>query len=322
MSLANNPIWSTLDAFDADVQHLDVPEAMTRLVRSLADHRRNAPLESWKAYCGAIGEHPAIVRLLEDPYSRDARTKPAGYAGDARTLDYVYLQHPGAPMPTRRGRAVFDVATSVPIAAAVRERSRALARQIVDCARATRSTSDQRLRVASIACGHARELDHVPQVERARVAYWGLDQDARSVEHCRARFGPSTLAATFDAGSVRDVVTGRTRIPTSDLVYASGLFDYLDERAGALLVKRLFAAVDIGGSVLVPNLTPRNEERGYMEAVMDWWMVYRTESDLRALASRAGCDGPSTRVTTCSTSDGRVAWLRIDRLAPGRRCSS
>lgn len=306
MSPDQNPIWSTLDEFGRDVERCGARHAMQRLVGSLAAHRAGTTCERWKASCAGIESHPALAVLLEDPYSRDARLKPAGYAGDARTLDYVYLQDPGLPAPTSGGRALFDIATSVPIAAAVRNRSVWLARQI-----ATRAEQGP-LRVASIACGHARELDHVPAALLSRMTYWGLDQDAKSIRHCRRRFEPD--GATFEAGSVRDVLTGRVRIPPSDLVYASGLFDYLEDRAAALLIRRMFAATRPGGSALVPNLRPDNEELGYMEAVMDWWMVYRSESDLRELAAAAGLSESDARVTTFSTSANRVAWLQVDRM--------
>ena len=107
------------------------------------------------------------------------------------------------------------------------------------------------------------------------------------------------------------------RIPQSDLVYASGLFDYLDQRAGAVLLKRMFASVRVGGSVVIPNLTPHNEEVGYMEAVMDWWMCYRTETGLRQLASQLNLDPACARTTTFLTCRSRIAWLQIDRLNSG-----
>jgi hypothetical protein len=114
--------------------------------------------------------------------------------------------------------------------------------------------------------------------------------------------------------TVRDVLAGRVRIPQSTIVYASGLFDYLDQRSGALLLKRMFASVAVGGSVLIPNLTPHNDEAGYMEAVMDWWMCYRTEADMRALAALLHVEPSLIRTATFLSSESRVAWLRIDRL--------
>ena len=146
-----------------------------------------------------------------------------------------------------------------------------------------------------------------------RIHFWGIDQDARSIGHCRSRVDPGQAA--FEVGSVRDVLAGRVRIPQSDVVYASGLFDYLDQRSGAVLLKRMFASVKVGGSVVIPNLTPHNEEVGYMEAVMDWWMCYRTETDMCELAATLHVDPSQVRITTFLRCENRIAWLQIDRLA-------
>jgi hypothetical protein len=172
-----------------------------------------------------------------------------------------------------------------------------------------RRASQHRISVASIACGHARELDRIEAGARGHIRFWGMDQDATSVEYCRSHLDPAL--ATFEVGSVRDLIAGRLRIPLSDVIYASGLFDYLDERAGAVLVKRMFASLSDGGVLLVPNLTPHNDEAGYMEAVMNWWMCYRTEMDMLMLAGHV--DASRARISTFLTSENRIAWLRIEK---------
>jgi extracellular factor (EF) 3-hydroxypalmitic acid methyl ester biosynthesis protein len=306
MIMTKNPLWSALDGFQADLPSGGAPLAIGRLAWSLAQHRAAMPAEVWKASCAALSDHPAVAQLLEDPYSRDARLKPAGYAGDARTLDYVYLRHPGAQPVTAVGRALFEVSTSVPIAVAVRDRCAALTAELA------RRVRHQPISVASIACGHARELDLIPEDLRGRIRYWGIDQDATSIAHCRSHV--DLAQSTFEVGSVRDILAGRLRIPQSDLVYASGLFDYLDERAAVVLLKRMFASVRVGGSVVIPNLTPHNEEVGYMEAVMDWWMCYRTENDLREMAALLHVESTEVRTTTFLSCKNRIAWLQIDRL--------
>src|SRR6185436_20521537 len=135
MSTASNPLWSTLDVFQLDLPSGGARLAIGRLASSLAQHRTAMPADVWRASCAALGDHPAVSQLLEDPYSRDARLKPAGYAGDARTLDYVYLRDPGSQPVTSTGRAIFEVSTGVSIAAAVRDRSAVLADHIVRRAR-------------------------------------------------------------------------------------------------------------------------------------------------------------------------------------------
>jgi hypothetical protein len=301
--MTSNPLWSTLDAFQRDLGASGVQAAIGHLTASLARHRAGLPPDEWRASCATVDRHPAVALLLEDPYSRDARTKPAGYAGDARTLDYVYLQDPGEQGITDTGRSLFAVSTSVPIAAAVRDRCAVLAAEIA------RRASQHRISVASIACGHARELDRIEAGARGHIRFWGMDQDATSVEYCRSHLDPAL--ATFEVGSVRDLIAGRLRIPLSDVIYASGLFDYLDERAGAVLVKRMFASLSDGGVLLVPNLTPHNDEAGYMEAVMNWWMCYRTEMDMLMLAGHV--DASRARISTFLTSENRIAWLRIEK---------
>jgi len=203
-------------------------------------------------------------------------------------------------------RALFKFSTGMSIAAAVRERCAALADTIVDRAR----LGD--VSIASIACGHARELDRVPDGLLKRTRFWGVDHDPRSIDYCRSHH--ASPHATFHAGSVRDLLAGHICLPSSDFVYASGLFDYLDERTGALLLGRMIAALKEGGSVVVPNLTPENEEVGYMEAVLDWWMYYRTEADMVRLAELAAGDGSSLRTTTRLAPDKRIVWLQIDRV--------
>jgi extracellular factor (EF) 3-hydroxypalmitic acid methyl ester biosynthesis protein len=303
--MSSNHMWPALDTFQEDLASSGARAAIARLAGSLARQRAALSRDDWKTSCAAVGRHPAVVTLLEDPYSRDARTKPAGYAGDARTLDYVYLQNPGAQPVSEAGRSIFEVSTTVPIAAAVRERSAALAAAIAQ------RTSGGPISVASIACGHARELDRLGPALRSRIRFWGLDQDAASVASCRARNDPRT--GTFAVGSVRELIAGRVRIPPSDVIYASGLFDYLDDRAGSVLVKRMFASLNEGGILLVPNLTPHNDEAGYMEAVMDWWMCYRTERDMWTLTRAV--DKARAKFSTFVTSDGRIAWLRIERTS-------
>jgi extracellular factor (EF) 3-hydroxypalmitic acid methyl ester biosynthesis protein len=307
-ALMRNPLWSTFDTFQFDLPSSGARVAIGRLAASLAHHRSEMAPEVWKASCAELDRHPAVRQLLEDPCLRDARKKPAGYAGDARTLDYLYLQDPGPQPLTPTGRALFDASTTLPIAAAVRHRCAALAGDIA--ARARR----EEISVASIACGHARELDRIPQDIRKRIRFWGLDHDPKSVEHCRSQHDASRTA--FELGSVRDVIAGSIQIPRSDLVYASGLFDYLNQFVASALLRQMVAALKVGGSVIVPNLTPDNDEIGYMEAVTDWWMCYRTEADLLTLAELADADQSNLETTTFLESDNRIAWLRIDRLAP------
>jgi hypothetical protein len=47
-----------------------------------------------------------------------------------------------------------------------------------------------------------------------------------------------------------------------------------------------------GGKFIVANFTNTCAEAGYMEAFMDWWLIYRDELQMKALLEIAG--GPLT----------------------------
>jgi|KBSSwiStaDraftv2_1062776.scaffolds.fasta_scaffold14598608_1 hypothetical protein len=51
-----------------------------------------------------------------------------------------------------------------------------------------------------------------------------------------------------------------------------------------------------------------------MEAIMDWWMCYRTEADMSRLADLTA--GREFRATTFPRSGNLTAWLQIDRGQP------
>src|SRR5262249_20675685 len=156
--------------------------------------------------------------------------------------------------------------------------------------------------IASIACGHARELDHLPSEALPRIRFWGIDQDEQTVTTIRERFRSEKYR--FEISGIRALLLGRMRIPVSDFIYAAGLFDYLDQRSASLLLKRMIASLGPGGIALIANLTPANDEIGYMEAIMDWWMQYRDESSMEELAAAAGL-APNCRKSIFKSSNDK-----------------
>ncbi len=121
MNTTINRAYSAFDNFEKATAH-DAAAALRQLVADLSLTRENVSSEDWKDCCTAISTHRAFDQLLQDPYTRDARGKPSGYAGDARTLDYVYLRNSGSQQMTDIGNTFFNISTGVAIADAVRAR--------------------------------------------------------------------------------------------------------------------------------------------------------------------------------------------------------
>jgi hypothetical protein len=236
-----------------------------------------ARLPEFKHACQA---HPAWTLFQEDPYTHRAFAKPRGYAGDAVMLDYVYSRSaPPSTSPT--GIEVFEATTGKSIGHSVRFRRDIIAARISALLQGSSVVT-----IASVACGHLREI---PLTTPAHARVIAIDQDPRSLAVVE-REHPGAGLATLNA-SVIDLLRGRTKLPPCDLIYCSGLFDYLSDRLAERLTQFLLERLKVGGTLLIANFAPGTYGRGYLSGVMDWDLVFRDE---RALGDLFGPRGPAT----------------------------
>lgn len=70
--------------------------------------QKEMPPDQWRSAVLEARRHDLYPVLLEEPYARDARTKPRGYAGDAHTLDFVYRHRPLESTVTPLATQAFD----------------------------------------------------------------------------------------------------------------------------------------------------------------------------------------------------------------------
>jgi cyclopropane fatty-acyl-phospholipid synthase-like methyltransferase len=196
-----------------------------------------------------------------------------------------------------RGRALYDYATESDASRAVRRRRDYFARLLMDISDGGRALS--------VGCGHMRELAAVPTSRKLRVV--ALDMDQRSLECVQAAHSSGRVTTVRE--SVRGIVKGWTPRGAFDLVYAAGLFDYLNDRVATQVMSRLFDFVKPGGCVVVANFADTLTTRGYMESYMDWWLIYRNRFRMESLA---GGLEPNAASDVCVESDaeGHVLYLR------------
>ena len=82
------------------------------------------------------------------------------------------------------------------------------------------------------------------------------------------------------AANVRRLIAGKLTLDPFDLIYSTGLFDYVGPAAGRRLVSVMFQLLQSGGRLLIANFLPGIRDAGYMEAFMDWQLVYRTRQEM------------------------------------------
>lgn len=245
-----------------------------------SDRLRTEPVK-WRELCIEFREHALAALLLEDPFTQRAFRKPWGYAGDAGTIDLIY-GHPDArpaiSSASPLGQLIYQDAVAQPLPAAIRSRKQVFAAALQAI------PADHPARICSLGCGHLREVEDTSVTGGLEgwAEYLAVDQDARCLASLRERYCHPLFNFVHDG--VRLMLSPPQHWLTSfHLVYAAGLFDYLSDRMAARLVAGMLSMARPGGKVLVANLLPGIPDRAYMEAAMDWWLIYRDESQMSEL---------------------------------------
>jgi hypothetical protein len=287
---------------------LEVSPAMDRLLDGLAELRRDLAHDEWQRVVKhECRSHPVREQLQHAPVTRRSVARPRGYPGDAETLDLVYgcgiITEPMSAL----GAALYGYELQMTAAQSVRARRELLASLIDEvCA------ENPEARVLSVACGHLREAERASAVRTSRFgAFYALDQDSESL--ALVERGHSPLGVTPMQGSVRSILTRTTTLDALDLVYAAGLYDYLDAQVAAKLTARMFGMLRSGGRLLVANFATSLRDAAFMEAFMDWPLIYREESAVECFAQQI----PESQIASqrmFRDGPGNVIYLELRRV--------
>ncbi|MBI3468716.1 MAG: class I SAM-dependent methyltransferase [Planctomycetes bacterium] len=258
-----------------------VRQTLDDLFAGLRERRLKSRDGEWDGFVYRCLRHPLKDVLHQDRFTYHAFNKPRGYSGDAELLDYIYGREEQWPVPetTPLGQRIFEYTTLAPAAEGVRAR-RGFVADLVD----RLADEIHQPHILSIAAGHLREALLSAAVKRRRIGrYVALDSDSESlaeVNRCYSCYGVEAVAA-----SIRQLLTQKVRLGLFDLVYSTGLFDYLPQRAAQRLTWALFQMLRPGGRLLLANFLPGIRDIGYMESYMAWQLVYRTRQEMLDVAS-------------------------------------
>ena len=235
----------------------------------------------WFSMIEQARSHPVFGIVLEDPITHRCFRKPRGYPGDAGLLDLIYgwQETLGVVSETAGyGRSIYDYTYHSATAGSVRWRCRQLS-DLID--EAANRCADPR--ILSLAAGHLREGNLSVALRSGGVRELvALDQDEESLAEIRRSC--SSIPVNTVQMTIRPLLTGRHSLGSFDLVYAAGLFDYLDDRIASRLTAQLFEILNPGGRLCLFNFVPSIPAAGYMEMFMDWNLVYRDADAIRHLA--------------------------------------
>ncbi len=286
-----------------------VSSGMARLVNSLADTRRRLARVDWAQFVASrVLPHRVCEVAHLDPLTYRAFEKPRGYAGDATMMDYLYGYRTAAKLQLPDvAQRIYDFTFAGPASCSVRFRRQTLAETIDHCAARAARPID----VLALASGHLREADLSGAVKSGQAAVRAIDQDEESVALVQSEYGRVGVHAV--AASVRQILAGRVKLPTADLAYSAGLYDYLGEAAAARLTAMLFESLRPGGALLIANFLPNIPDVGYMEGVMDWHLIYRDDAEMRRLISTVA-PGDIGDIDQFHDPFHNIAFLKVSKV--------
>jgi SAM-dependent methyltransferase len=275
-------VRSRLDVIQRRLLQGDTLNAMQGLIDELRTIRGASNPKDWRDLSAdTILKHAIAETLFQCPLTRRSNQKPRGYAGDAELLDHIYGLGAAAPAPHPASLAgqIYFYTVNSPACRAVRRRREIIAEEIDAIAQ---RTAPRKPEILSIACGHLREIELSAAAASAAIGrFVALDQDEESLAVIDASYAAHGVEAR--KGNVRNIISKKIAFENLDFVYAAGLFDYLADPIAMRLNERMFSFLRPGGRMLIANFTPAGPDVGYMETFMDWWLILRTEDDMRRL---------------------------------------
>jgi len=277
-------------------------------------------LRASKAYTEAV----LTPLLLDAPMIRRSYTKPLGYPGDYQVMLYYYDN--ALHGETAFGRVFHKYFVEHPLSNGVRTRKdHVVAALRAEHLRATAGLGAPVFRVASLGCGPAREVaDYVRQAGawRGTVVFTLIDQEDEtlSVAH---RDAAEALARTGAHGEVQclnlsfaQLLADPELLPErspQDVIYSTGLFDYLREARARTLLAALYHRLAPGGTLLIGNALGPNRHFWSPEFVLDWTLLYRSRDEMFRLAASL----PSDARVDVEVEPGNAYWFLTVRRPGG-----
>jgi CRP-like cAMP-binding protein len=263
-----------------------VSAACTRLEDALREHiQRAGYLE------GAIGTYvfrETFPFFMLSTFVDRAFTKPRGYAGDYATIEMLYADRNTGD--SRLGPLIDRWTHELPAARAVKNRRALLAEAIRGVAAEWPQMSQ--LAVTSLAAGPARELFDVigaPGAPNLLATCIDIDYDALAYASGIANQLGVADHFTFAQDNVVRLSQGRghTALGPQALIYSVGLTDYLQDNFVVDLINWAYQQLLPGGTLIIGNVIPSNPTRAFMDHVLEWVLIHRSEDQLRSLFNRS-----------------------------------
>ncbi len=250
-----------------------------------------------KERIGARLQHEMLPYVLTTETAERFYSKPRGYAGDYLAIHQIYRNQPGGT--GRLGPVIDRMFLERPPSVAVRNRRRLMAEEI---ARTARVSTNGPASVACLASGPASEVfDAFSTLEdKSRLKVTLMDIDLQALAFVDERRGKEKLVSQISLINENLIALflgrAKTRIEPQDMIYSIGLIDYLNDKLVNKLLHYVYESLKPGGRVILGNFHPRNTAKEFMDYVLEWNLIHRTEDDMNRLFQNSPFKRPCTKI--------------------------
>ena len=216
--------------------------------------------------------------------------RPLGYAGDYKIIDAIYQNN---PQTTGFDRLFDNYFMMCAISVGVRNRKEDFKKIISTFVNKRRK---KQIRIMNLACGPCRDVQELlltNMVSNKNVIFDCYDSDERALKYAKDLLKTFLNINFLKENALRLAATKHINSKIKkryDIIYAMGLFDYLNDNISTKLIKNLRALLKIEGILMISSVRDKysNPDAHYMEWTGDWNLVYRDDDEFRKLFIDAG----------------------------------
>jgi hypothetical protein len=133
------------------------------------------------------------------------------------------------------------------------------------------------------------------ETARRRVQAVLMDLDPAALEFASGQLAPllsseRMLLSNANLFRLPERPKIAAQLAGTQLLLCPGLFDYLDDEAAAKMLRCLAEQLAPGGRLIVFQFAPHNPTRAYMEWFANWYLIYRTQAELKRVAEDAAIE--------------------------------
>lgn len=222
--------------------------------------------------------------VMRSRFAERAYFKPKGYAGDFMMIEMIYGNNPDGD--GKLGRIIDKWCLASIPAMAVRGRRQLLADQLEKISDAKISGGGP-INIMNLACGPNRELfDFIGRCNYSNaIEALCIDIDAEALQFTNQKTNTFTHGAAVRMMSENLIKWALNKTDQDfgkqDIIYSSGLTDYLDRDLFLALINKCYDHLKPEGVLIVGNFAPSNSGRSFMDHVLHWKLIYRDQNDLK-----------------------------------------